>query len=83
MIKTAKPGPYFPKLGNLYMNSNDITGPGLEAMLQTGMLNLIMIQVERNNIPSLLNLQLKYPTSIKVLLAQDIDVYTLDSDINP
>ena len=56
---------------------------GLEALLKTGMINIMLIVVERNNNPQFLNLQFKYPNSLKAVVANDIDVYSLDKDINP
>ena len=36
-----------------------------------------------NNNPQFLNLQLKYPNSLRGIVANNIDVYSLDKDINP
>ena len=56
---------------------------GLEALLKTGMINIMLIVVEMNNNPQFLNLQLKYPNSLRGIVANNIDVYSLDKDINP
>jgi hypothetical protein len=47
------------------------------------MANLVGLDLERNNNPHFLNLLLTYPNRVKYLVAYEIDVYSLDEDINP
>lgn len=39
--------------------------------------------MENNRNPSFVNLLLKYPNKIEIILAQNIEVYSLDKDISP
>ena len=83
MLKVKAPGPYFPKLRALDLNENNVRSEGLEALFKTQLINLVYLKIEHNNNPQLLNIQLKYPTSIRGLIAISVDVYSLDPKINP
>ena len=44
---------------------------------------LITLNIDRNINPQYINLLLKYPNRVKVLSAQDIEIYSLDENIDP
>ena len=45
MLEVKAPGPYFPKLEQLFLMENDVRAAGLEALLKTGMINIMLIVV--------------------------------------
>lgn len=50
--------------------------------METGMPNLQGIDIERNINPGFLNLLLKYYNRVKVLLAENLEIYSLDKNIS-
>jgi hypothetical protein len=44
--------------------------------------DLILLDIERNINPQFLNLLLKYPNRVKMIVAQGVDVYSLDENID-
>ena len=51
--------------------------------MAVGLIDLIVLDIDKNNNPQFLNLLLKYPNRVKIIIASGIDVYSLDEDINP
>lgn len=50
--------------------------------METSMPNLQGIDIERNINPGFLNLLLKYYNRVKVLLAENLEIYSLDKNIS-
>jgi hypothetical protein len=51
--------------------------------MQTGLYSLRLIEMEQNKNPQFINILLKYPTKIKAIIAESVEIYSIDAELNP
>jgi hypothetical protein len=51
--------------------------------MKTGFYSLVFLNMEQNSNPQFVNILLNYPNQIKFLAALNVEIYSLEEDLNP
>jgi len=51
--------------------------------MKTGLYSLAMIEMEQNSNPQFINILLKYPSRMQAIVAENVEVYSIEAELNP